>query len=384
MTGTVLVLNQDVSGMNPFLFREIARDWRVRIEDVGYPLLARVLSVAGAFHPRLRVWKRRANAALNAYFLSPSCFRARSRAARAALSRHAGRADLVLQIGGTFDGLTGAPVRRALFASFNTALAYREWPAWAPFVDDRAFRRWYDLERACYHQADVILCTNRYAAASFVADYGVDPRRLFHIGYGVNFDSLPHTPKDPDSAVALFVGYDFVRKGGPTVVEAFRRVRREVPWARLRIIGPANLDERYLGDGIEHLPPVRDRAALQRHYLEARFFVMPSVCEPFGLAFLEAMGCGNACIGSTRNAMPEIIEHGRTGFLIEPGDVEALAEGMRRLFLEPGLAAEMGQAATRRLREEFLWPACGNRVRTALRSIAGFGSVDCYTALSSS
>src|SRR5439155_25412262 len=182
--------------------------------------------------------------------------------------------------GGTFDGLTGAPGRRAAFASFNTSLAYREWPAWAPFADDREFRRWYELERACYHAADCILCTNRYAAASFVRDYGVDPARIRHIGYGVNFDTPPGGAKDHDSPVALFVGFDFERKGGPTLIEAFRRVRREVPWAPLRVIGPADPDERYRAEGVEYLPPVRDRAAMQRPYQEARLFVMPSVCEP--------------------------------------------------------------------------------------------------------
>jgi len=371
--GTVLVLNQDVSGMNRFLFRELSREWRLVVRDVPYPAVPRYLRLALTFHPHVPTWKRRFRGALDRYHASADCFRARSASARAAVAATP-EADVVLQVAGTFDGLSaGAGRRRVAFASFNTTLARREWPPWAPFPDDDAFARWYELERDYYRRADCVLCTNGHVMDSFVRDYGLDWARLRYIGYGVNFEPLPEVVKGYDGRLALFVGYDFARKGGPTVVEAFRRVRKEVPDARLRVIGPASLGAECRGEGVEHVPPTRDRAALVRHLAEATFYVMPSVCEPFGLAFLEAMACKNACIGSARDAMPEVIEHGVSGYLVEPGDVAALAGHMKRLFTDRELARDMGEAAFRRVRERFTWAACGERARAALRPPAAPG-----------
>jgi starch synthase len=368
--GTVLVLNQDVSGMNRFLFREIEKEWDLIIRDIPQPAVPRYVRMAQTFHPNIQSWKQRLGASMGRYYLSAACFRARSSYARKSARQHADEADIVLQISGLFNGLSAVRgPRRVAFASFNTSLAYREWRAWAPFNREKDFRQWYDLEKRFYNECEFIICTNNYVIKSFVSDYGIDPAKLHYIGYGINFDVLPDVDKNYGSKVALFVGYDFVRKGGPTVVEAFRRVRREVPDARLRIIGPATLDEEYQIEGVEYIPPIRNRSEMQRHFIEADFFVMPSICEPFGLVFLEAMACKNACIGSTNNAMPEIIDHGNTGFLIESGNVEQLYGYMKQLFEERELASAMGQAAYRRVGEQFTWSVCGKRVRTLFRSI---------------
>jgi glycosyltransferase involved in cell wall biosynthesis len=201
---------------------------------------------------------------------------------------------------------------------------------------------------------------------SFVEDYGLPESKLTYIGYGINFETVPDVEKNFDSNLALFVGYDFERKGGPTVVEAFQRVREEIRSARLRIIGPAHLDSRYLIEGVEYTPRIQDRQLMQEHFREADFFVMPSLCEPFGLVFLEAMAFKNACIGANQDAMPEIIDHGRTGYRIGAGDVDHLAYVMRQLFRDRGLRRTLGLAAWRDVQSRFTWRKCGDRALSAL------------------
>ena len=368
----ILVLNQNVSGMNRFLFGELEKEFTLLVEDVPQPKLARYVRIPATFHPDRRRWRARLYDSLNRYYMSDQCFRRRSVYADRIVAARAGHFEAVLQIGGLWNGLRAVRARpRAVFASFNTTLAWREWKPWAPFASEAAFRRWFELERAYYQAADAILCTNRYVMRSFTADYGIPPEKLHYIGYGVNFDGLCEVQKSYRSRIALFVGYDFVRKGGPTIVDAFRQIRTDVPDARLRIIGPNSLENRYRGEGIEYLPPLRNRGALQKHFEEADFFVMPSTCEPFGLVFLEAMAYGNPCIGSTNNAMPEIIEHGRCGYLIAPGDTAALSGHMKRLLLDEGLKRQMGAAALRRVQGEFSWPRTGERARSVLRTIVG-------------
>jgi glycosyltransferase involved in cell wall biosynthesis len=368
-----LILNENVSGMNRFLFRELGTEFELVPRDVPYPASPRYRLALSSFSPDVKRWKKRHARATAAYLASTQCFSTRSRAAHAIVDEHAD-ADLIFQIGGLFDGVSGPSSKpRVIFASFNTHLASVEWKPWAPFATDNDLIEWIALEREAYRSATCIVCTNRYVMTSFVRDYGVDPQRLAYVGYGVNFDAIPELNKSYTNNLALFVGYDFERKGGPAMVEAFRKVRREIPGARLRIIGPPSLDPQYQGDGVEFVPPLTDRDALLREFIEADFFVMPSVCEPFGLVFLEAMACGNACIGSFRNAMPEIITDGSSGYLVEPGDVVHLAQRMEGLYRDRNLARRMGEAARERVTREFLWPACGERVAQVFRALTGCG-----------
>ena len=366
----VLVLNQEVSGMNKFLFRQLQKECSLDIRTIPYPKWPFYWNALKTFRPSRVQWKLRFRQRLNEYYISAGCFKARSAIAHQIATSSSADDQLVFQIGGLFDGLSRLQHRpTALFASFNTSLAYREWKPWAPFSSDAKFQAWFELEKSLYRSAAAILCTNRYVMRSFETDYGVDPHRLHYIGYGVNFDELPTFTKSYGSKIGLFVGYDFERKGGPAVVQAFRKLQTSIPDIRLRILGPDYLDPTYLGPGIEYIPRLKDRALVQNHFKEADFFVMPSVCEPFGLVFLEAMACQNACIGSYRNAMPEFIDHGRTGFLVEPGDIDSLAQYMGQLYRDRDFTASMGTAALERLRTEFTWDVCGARVRDIFQGL---------------
>jgi alpha-maltose-1-phosphate synthase len=103
-------------------------------------------------------------------------------------------------------------------------------------------------------------------------------------------------------------------------------------------------------------------------YGRATAFVMPSLYEPLGVAVLEAMAFGLPCIGSTGGAIPELIEEGVTGFLVPPGDEEALLAEMRRLAESPDLCRTLGEAGAARYRERFTWDAVAGRMLEAISS----------------
>jgi glycosyltransferase involved in cell wall biosynthesis len=82
----------------------------------------------------------------------------------------------------------------------------------------------------------------------------------------------------------------------------------------------------------------------------ARFMVTPSVCyENFPLTIPEAFACGKPVIASNLGAMAQIVEHGKTGLLFEPGNAGELAKAIRRLWEDEELCLEMG----RNVRAEF-------------------------------
>jgi glycosyltransferase involved in cell wall biosynthesis len=111
---------------------------------------------------------------------------------------------------------------------------------------------------------------------------------------------------------------------------------------------------------------INDRKRLHQIFAEATVFAMPSICEPFGLAILEAMSHGLPVIGSTVDAMPELIEDGTTGYLIKPGDSEALADRLVQLLSNPDACIRMGQAGRTRVGQQFLWQHAVDRIEHAL------------------
>jgi len=81
---------------------------------------------------------------------------------------------------------------------------------------------------------------------------------------------------------------------------------------------------------------------------EARLLIFPSIWyETFGLSIIEAFATGLPVVASRLGAMAEIVEHGRTGLLFEPGNPEALAEAVAWAWNHPREMAEMGREARR-------------------------------------
>jgi len=82
-------------------------------------------------------------------------------------------------------------------------------------------------------------------------------------------------------------------------------------------------------------------------------YVQPSVGEPFGITALEAMAAGLPVVATADGGLPELVEHGRTGWLVPPRDSAALADRLRALLLDPEQRRRMGAAGCARARESF-------------------------------
>jgi glycosyltransferase involved in cell wall biosynthesis len=80
---------------------------------------------------------------------------------------------------------------------------------------------------------------------------------------------------------------------------------------------------------------------------------MPSVGEPFGLVFLEAMAMQLPVVALDNGGTPEVVEHGQTGLLSSPGEVDAVAQHLLTLMRSPDLRAQMGARGRRRVEQHF-------------------------------
>ena len=106
--------------------------------------------------------------------------------------------------------------------------------------------------------------------------------------------------------------------------------------------------------------------ALAALYPAARVFCLPSLYEPYGLVLLEAMAHGRPCVGTTVQAIPEILHDGRAGLLVEPGDPDALAQALVALLFNDALARSLGAAGRRFVESELNWDRVAERMAPAM------------------
>ena len=275
-----------------------------------------------------------------------------------------GRFDVVLQLQ-TLCAPGTRPRPYAICTDSTHALLTRHDPTARRVSHERA-REWQQLEREVARGAGVVLTWSDFARRSFIEDYGCSPARVVTSGAGANL--LLDEPPDRRGRrpTALFVGYEFERKGGRVLLDAWADVERRVPGAELVIAGPrtpvAAVAQRVRWVG------KADRARLVALYREGSLFVLPSLFEPFGLVLLEAMGNGLPCVASACCAIPELVQDGVNGMLAKPGDAGALAEALVSLLADTERAAAMGRAGHAAVMERHTWEHVGDRMRRALRA----------------
>jgi len=227
---------------------------------------------------------------------------------------------------------------------------------------------WDHRETRTYRSARAIAVFSARVQRSLVRDYGVDRTCVSIVGAGSGL-SPSEVWRADDGATFLFVGRDFERKGGVQLLEAFARLREWRRGARLWIVGP----HRRIGahrPGIEWLGDVSP-TRLETVMAHSTALVLPTLREPFGLAFLDAMACGLPCIGSRVEAVDELVEHGHTGLLVPPGDITALTAAMRQLLDDPALGRRLGAAGREQVLARHTWAHVAERLERVLLSATG-------------
>jgi glycosyltransferase involved in cell wall biosynthesis len=342
------------SGVARHLFAALERRYElVGRVDVLVRGWQRWLVAVSSFHPSRRTWRERFDKNLLAFRLqSWNCGRK--------LSRLSTPFDVVVQVYGLFQ----SPVSPYLVYIDNThQLTLERWPSWNPFKGAE-LDRWLEAERRLYQGASHVFTMGGPAARSVVDSYGVASGRVSVVGGGANFAELPVPRHAPNGApTVLFVGRDFRRKGGEVLLDAFRSVRARNPNARLIVAGTDDVPHQ---PGVEVLGTVRGREALAQLYATSTVFCLPSLFEPYGLVLLEAMANGLPCVATRADAFPEIVEDGRTGRLVPPGNPSALAEALVELLEDPAGTRVLGEAGRRRVEESLNWDAVVERMAPTL------------------
>lgn len=215
------------------------------------------------------------------------------------------------------------------------------------------------------------VCVSR-ASLRMISRYFADRYRIIPNGIDYPFfaSEAPPIPELMDhKRNILFVGRQEKRKGLPYLLEAYRKLKPEMPDTRLVIVGPDGgiraacmryVEQHQIQDvNFVGLVPYED---LPRYYRSADVFCAPNTGhESFGIILLEAMAAGAPIVASDISGFRDVLDHGKHGLLVPPKDSDALASAIKNVLSNEDAAEAMAAAGPPHARQ-FSWDEVSSQV----------------------
>lgn len=219
---------------------------------------------------------------------------------------------------------------------------------------------WVQLEQTIYQNASHIFTRSHNVTRSLVDQYGCDPHKVtcVYAGSNARFDLGPPQNDAYHNKNILFVGVDWERKGGPDLVAAFHQVLMIHPDARLTIVGCTPRVEVPNCNVIGRVP----LAEVEKFYRQASIFCLPTRLEPFGIAFIEAFAHKLPVIATRVGAIPDFVIPGESGYLVEPGAIDDLAQALIQLLDDPAKCRALGSRGYEIVQANYTWEKVGQRL----------------------
>jgi spore coat protein SA len=251
----------------------------------------------------------------------------------------------------------------------------------------RLFRPFY---RRALAKADVVLCISDYIRRQAVKNFpeyadrfrvvlnATDPEVFKPYGNEAlcQLEGVVHL--ESDKRYLLYAGRLTSVKGVHVLIEAFREIHRRVPDVRLIITGSSFFSgaakTSYQQELINLAEPVNEAIVftgylphekLKYLYSAVDIVVFPSIWpEPFGLVMIEAMASGTCLVASAVGGIPEVVNNGEDGILVEPANVGALAQAVCNILNNPEKMKRMETTGREKIITNFTWERLVNELET--------------------
>jgi glycosyltransferase involved in cell wall biosynthesis len=223
------------------------------------------------------------------------------------------------------------------------------------------------FEKVSLARSKHIIAVSNYVRDQLITEYGYK-EKITVIPNGIDINVFkPSKKKNNRKEKVLFTGQIIARKGVQFIIKAMPQVLKEHPDTVLVLAGTGNSGpyRRMLQD--MKIPQRNfefcsvDYQDMPQLYNQADIFVFPSLVESFPMSVLEAMACGLPAVASDVGDMPSLIKEGITGFMINKGDYNALANRINLLLDDVTLRTEMSQNARDLVVENYSAEIMGER-----------------------
>lgn len=247
-----------------------------------------------------------------------------------------------------------------MYTDYGNLLSKALAPRGFTLAESKIYPAWNSMEQRALLMQDRVLVMGKLVKPQLEAAYHLQPEKVHAVGAGPGLDAdieRDGGAKDALNRTILFVGKLPQVKGLGILLQAFARVRQAYPDATLHVVTPSPV----AAPGVVHHGRLTEDE-LKKLFYSCSIFTMPAFKEPLGLVYVEAMWSKCACVGTRTGSMPELIEDGVTGYLVEPGDPAALAERLMSLLADRETTRAMGERGYAAARRYWNWEAVIERM----------------------
>jgi glycosyltransferase involved in cell wall biosynthesis len=218
----------------------------------------------------------------------------------------------------------------------------------------------FQWNKSTFNAARAIVTWSKWAKDSLVSDYNIPAEKVVVIPPGVDLQKWNFVDKNIVDRTStnplrlLFVGGDFARKGGYTLLEAFRNGLNQ---DCILDIVTKDISLKQELSGVEnlrvHCGLTPNCQPLKQLYAQADVFVFPTEADSFGIVALEAMAAGLPIITTDIGALPELVEDKVNGLIVPPNDANALNNALQTLQNDRTKITAMAAASVRIVEKRF-------------------------------
>jgi glycosyltransferase involved in cell wall biosynthesis len=249
-----------------------------------------------------------------------------------------------------------------LYCDHDWALALQHRPMLRD-LPARVLDMYEKLEQQSLNTVEHVFTFSHYVRDHIVSHYGVHPSKVTVVGCGMGKIEPYYGPKEYNSGRLLFVAkHLFAAKGGILLDQAFRLAQKRRRDLTLTIVGDSRsrqlLQPHPAIELRDHLP----WDELQRLFRQAALLVQPMLNDPWGQVYTEALISKTPVMGLNRNGLPEIIEYGRHGFLVNQATPEALADAIVAAVSDPVRLERMALTGQRHVMQSYSWDDVARRI----------------------
>ncbi len=203
--------------------------------------------------------------------------------------------------------------------------------------------------------SDLIICNAEALKKSMVSKKSIPTGRIKVIPNGVDPDIFwPDSSQKSSFPSILFAGRLVVEKGLPTLIDSFGVILAKLPQAELTIVGNGPFEKtikaKIVAESLTNIKCYSGSGEINPFFRRAWVFAIASISEGSPNVILEAMAAGLPIIATRVGGIPELVEDGKTGFLVDPGDSAAFAAAVIKLLQDKSLRQKMGLEARKKIR----------------------------------
>jgi glycosyltransferase involved in cell wall biosynthesis len=237
------------------------------------------------------------------------------------------------------------------------------------------------LDRLTLNKCRLAIFPSVWAADIAIQNYQVDPAKVKVVPFGANVE-CDRTWEDIQTLVQsrsaqtcklLFIGTDWVRKGGAVVLNVAKQLKQNGMNVELTIVGCKPPETDYpLPDFVRAIGFINKStpdglATFNRFIAESHFLIVPSKAETYGNVFCEANSFGVPCLATNAGGITTIIRDGLNGKTFSPdANADEYCAYIQDIFQHPSAYAELALSAFHEYQTRFDWSASGKAVRQLL------------------